>query len=280
MPTTNNATGVYATLGYNFNDPNSDIKPLSANTLAHMNSMPAFITTWQAQDIANNTVNGYYKNPVANDATTIKTTANSIITIYNTANTVPGLETIYALAQSLNTTANTFIWHTNRLSGVVPFVGQDADYPYYDTAVPLGKTALYITNQTDGITNTSPILGSFTSILVGPQISANANLVFPYVATINNSITTTTTTDPNGNVTVTSTTNLTAGQITTIQTGLSTANTSLGTRMNHDFIYFTNLKNFVDNYNATKKFVNMGETESYLVNDFIGTDKLLSRINS
>ena len=275
MPTINNANGVYAILGYNFNDPNSDVKELSANTLAHMNSMPAFITTWQAQDIANNTVNGYYKNPVANDSTTIFNVANDIITIYNTANTVPGLETIYALAQSLKNTANTFIWHTNRLSGVVPFVGQDSEYPYYDTAVPLGKTAIYITNQTDGITNTSPILGSFTSILVGPQISANANLVFPYVATINNSITTIVT-----EFDVTSTTNLTAGQITTIQTGLSTANTTLGTRMNHDFIYYTNLQNFIESYNATKKFVNIGETESYLLNEFIGTDKLLSRINS
>ena len=275
MPTINNANGVYAILGYNFNDPNSDVKELSANTLAHMNSMPAFITTWQAQDIANNTVNGYYKNPVANDSTTIFNVANDIITIYNTANTVPGLETIYALAQSLKNTANTFIWHTNRLSGVVPFVGQDSEYPYYDTAVPLGKTAIYITNQTDGITNTSPILGSFTSILVGPQISANANLVFPYVATINNSITTIVT-----EFDVTSTTNLTAGQITTIQTGLSTANTTLGTRMNHDFIYYTNLQNFIESYNSTKKFVNIGETESYLLNEFIGTDKLLSRINS
>ena len=275
MPTINNATGVYAILGYNFNDPNSDVKELSANTLAHMNSMPAFITTWQAQDIANNTVNGYYKNPVANDSTTIFNTANDIIAIYETANTVPGLETIYALAQSLKNTANTFIWHTNRLSGVVPFVGQDSEYPYYDTAVPLGKTAIYITNQTDGITNTSPILGSFTSILVGPQISANANLVFPYVATINNSITTTIV-----GLDVTSTTNLTVGQITTIQTGLSTANTTLGTRMNHDFIYYTNLQNFIESYNSTKKFVNIGETESYLLNEFIGTDKLLSRINS
>jgi hypothetical protein len=110
---------------------------------------------------------------------------------------------------------------------------------------------------------------------VGPQISANANLVFPYVATINNSITTIVT-----EFDVTSTTNLTAGQITTIETGLSTANTTLGTRMNHDFTYFTNLQNFVDSYNATKKFVNIGETESYLLNEFIGTDKLLSRINS
>ena len=251
MPTINNATGVYAILGYNFNDPNSDVKELSANTLAHMNSMPAFITTWQAQDIANNTVNGYYKNPVANDSTTIFNTANDIIAIYETANTVPGLETIYALAQSLKNTANTFIWHTNRLSGVVPFVGQDSEYPYYDTAVPLGKTAIYITNQTDGITNTSPILGSFTSI---------TTIITEFD--------------------VTSTTNLTAGQITTIQTGLSTANTTLGTRMNHDFIYYTNLQNFIESYNATKKFVNIGETESYLLNEFIGTDKLLSRINS
>jgi hypothetical protein len=60
MATVNNATGVYATLGYNFSDPNGDILNLSANTVAHLNSVPAFIESWQAQDIANASVNGYW----------------------------------------------------------------------------------------------------------------------------------------------------------------------------------------------------------------------------
>ena len=76
MAMVNNATGVYTTLGYSFNDPNGDIQVLSANTQAHLNTMPAFITSWQAQDIASNSVGGYFQNPVA-------TPVNNIITISN-----------------------------------------------------------------------------------------------------------------------------------------------------------------------------------------------------
>jgi hypothetical protein len=40
------------------------------------------------------------------------------------------------------------------------------------------------------------------------------------------------------------------------------------------------IQKFVDKYNTTKKFSNMGETETYLVNNFVGTDKIKERINS
>jgi hypothetical protein len=36
----------------------------------------------------------------------------------------------------------------------------------------------------------------------------------------------------------------------------------------------------VDEYNSVKKFTHMGETETYLVNNFVGTDKIKERINS
>jgi hypothetical protein len=87
MATVNNATGVYTTLGYNFNDPNGDIQTLSANTLAHLNTMPEFITSWQAQDIASNSVGGYFQNPTANDVNNIITLSNQI---YLLANSIAG----------------------------------------------------------------------------------------------------------------------------------------------------------------------------------------------
>ena len=53
MALVNNASGVYSTLGFNYNDPNNNIVELSANTQSSMNSVPPVITSWQAQDIAN-----------------------------------------------------------------------------------------------------------------------------------------------------------------------------------------------------------------------------------
>jgi hypothetical protein len=280
MALVNNATGVYATLGYNFDDPNGDVIQLSANTVEHLNSMPAFIESWQAQDIANGTVGGYYQNPVAANTNIIITSAGSIVSIYDSANGIIGLETIYTEANTLQLTATNFLEHTNRISGVTPFVGQDVENPYYDTAMGIGKTALYITNQTDNITNTSPILGSFTSILIGPQVGQSTSQIQNYVILIQNSLNTEETMDEGGNTITTTTSNLTPTQISDIETGLLNTNTLLYDRQTGDVTYYTNLRAFVDKYNTTKKFTNMGETETYLVNNFVGTDKIKERINS
>jgi hypothetical protein len=95
-----NSTGVFATLNYNFNDPNGAVKEYSANTQAHLNTMPAFIESWQAQDIANNDVGGYFQNPVANVTQSIWTVANTIIAIPN-LNQVANLANISSSANSL-----------------------------------------------------------------------------------------------------------------------------------------------------------------------------------
>jgi hypothetical protein len=266
-----NTAGIYATLGYNFSDPNGDISNLSADTLSHMNSMPAMINSWQASDITNNSVNGYFKNPVANDVQTIWNTANSIISL--TADNETLNSTIYVTATALAVTSNAFMIHTNRISNVDSLTNTtnavDTTAPYYTTAIAYGVNALYITNQSDGIINNSPILGSFTSILIGPQISANANTISPYVTLISNSIDS-----------LSNTSNLSAGQITQINNDLSNTNSLLSGRRTADFTFYSNLKTFVNNYNTVRGINNMGETEKYLANNFIGTDKLKTRINS
>ena len=267
MALVNNATGVYATLGYNFNDPNGDIVSLSANTVAHLNSMPAFIESWQAKDIANGAVGGYYQNPVASNTNNIITVAQNLIIVANTgaSQNIANCDLIQTAANNLVTTTQSYLDHTNRISGVTIFTGQDIVNPYYDTAMGIGKTALYITNQTDNITNTSPILGSFTSILIGPQVgSANITLQKDLIV-LTNGVTAN---------------NLTNAQINQIVSDISNTSTLLSGRQAADVAYYGNLRTFVDNYNTTKKFTNMGETETYLVNNFVGTDKIKTRINS
>lgn len=265
MARVNNATGVYATLGYNYSDPNGDVKDFSANTQANLNTMPAFIKTWQAQDITNNVVGGYFQNPVANATNSITNTTIAITGLYESVNGIAGLETVNSLAQTLFITANSFLYHTNRLSGVTPFNG-DFDHPYYETASNYGKSLVYIVNQTDGIVNTSTIMGSFTSLLAKPQVDANATTVSTYVNLITNSL--------SGN-----TTNLTPTQISTIETGLTTTNTLLSTRQSSDETFFTNMKYFTDKYNEVRQFDNLGESQTYLIQNFIGTPKLLTRLN-
>ena len=277
MPTVNNTTGVYSVLNYNFSDPNGYIQVMDANTQSHMNSMPAFITEWQATDIKNSDVGGYYYNSVAPVTQRIWNTANSIMSI--TAN-VANLNTnsvIYIAASTLASTSNTFLIHTNRLSNVDPFGGQDIDQPFYLNALNFGRMAMYVTNQTDGIINTSPIMGSFTSLLVTPQLTANSNTINAYVSLITSSISSNT--DLETGLT-SNTSNLSNSQITQIYSGLANTNNLMGGRRNADVTYYNNLRNFVNNYNTVKAIGNLSETEKYLANNFIGTQKLITRINS
>lgn len=269
MTTIANGSGVFARLQYNFDDPNDAVQEFSANTQANMNTMPAFIETWQAQDIANNDVGGYFTNPVSTYVNTIITLSAQMREEANTANSsnsaVDGLANIATAANTLATTANSFLAHTNRISGVTPFTGQDDTIPYYQTAMGLGKAAIYITNQTDGIVNSAPVMGSFTSILVGPQIHANANTITTDSITLDAVIT--------GNVSNTS-------AITQILTDLSSVNSYLSGRQSADYTFYTNLKSFMDQYNEVKTFSNMGETQDYLVKNYIGSTKLLTRLNT
>lgn len=273
MPTVNNATGVYATLGYNFDDPNKDITNFSANSQAHLSTMPAFISAWQAQDIINDDVGGYFQNPTSEYVNTIINTANSFVTLYQSSNGISGLETLYASANSLVSTAKSFLSHTDRLSGVTPWDG-DNTVPYYQSALNYGKTAVYITNQTDGIINTSPVLGSFTSILVVPQIQANANTILSSNTIIFNSIGSGL--DANSNTVFTS--NLSSSQISQIISNYSNTNILLSGRQNADVTYFTNLKDFVSKFNTVKQFSNLGETGEELITKFIGTEKLKTNL--
>jgi hypothetical protein len=267
MATVNNATGVYTTLGYNFNDPNGYVQNLSANSQTHLNTMPAFIETWQAQDIANNAVGGYFQNPLNTQINTIITVSGQLVIIANTANGMgyTNALTVMDSANTLLTQSQSFLAHTNRLSGITPFDGTDLVNPYYDTAINYGKTALYITNQTDAINNTSPIMGSFTSLFIGPQIYSYANTLSADLVTFTAAVMGSTLTD---------------ALINQVNTDINNTNTLMATRQNADITYYTNLKAFTANYNTVKQFSNMGESQSYLLNNFIGTPKLVSRINS
>jgi hypothetical protein len=280
MARVNNATGVYATLGYNFTDPNKIVQSFSANTSLVMDQFPPIIESWQARDMAANDVGGYLKNPVYNTIITIINTANSIFESANTAatNSAPNLDdeilyfganvsSIVTIANTLITTAMSFLVHTNKVSGVTSYTtASDTNInPYYQIFVSYGKQAIYITNQTDGITDNSPILGCMTSILIGPQLNTSANTISADAITLTNGISSNT---------------LTTGQVTQIQTNLTNLNNLLYSRQTSDVNFYGNLRTLVNNFNATKPFAGMGETETYLVNNLIGTPKLLSRINS
>lgn len=264
-----NTSGLYNTFKQGFDDPNGYITKLPPETIDHMNRMPPFITEWQAKDIINGEVGEYLQNPMLGIGTAIRDTAKSIV--YASDN-VTNLTTMQTKAQALADMANTFILHTDRLSGVRNFDGTgDPDDPYLDLAMSYGKTAAYIVYQTDGIDDTSPMMLSFTSLMVEPQLIANNDILRIYSGNVANSIVMT---EPN-----VYTSNLTTQSISTVNAKIDSLKTFMLERQQADIDYYVNLRSFIDKYNEVKRFNRMGNTENNMVQTMIGTPKLLDRLN-
>jgi|694.fasta_scaffold05126_26 hypothetical protein len=271
-----NAAGVFHSFGYSFDDPNGHIQELSQDTIEHLDAMPPFITDWQAQDIANKDFDGYYQNPMQSITMLIYQNANAISELANTGNGVLNLVTVRNSATQLRSNAQEFLSHTSRLSGLTPYVGTDNINPYLDMAMSFGRTAMYITQQTDGITNNAPIMGSFTSLMIEPQLIANNNTLLTYKNQVEGSINMSFDIVLQQNV---HTSNLTTQQITNINTHITNLNDYMQTRRIADIDFYSNVKYFIEGYNKTKKLNNMGETEKYLIMNLIGTEKAKTRIS-
>ena len=286
---------------YNFTpESNNAIIEFSANTLNHLNTIPSLLTDWQKSDLANNNVGGYLQNPVANVITYLRNTCNSIYNLV-TANASTNTNIITGTNSTINTyfvsiTTNTsnvgginggnFLAHTNRLSGVVNVTqsvaqtndGELGHLPHYDTALSVGQVVMYLVYQTDGIQNNAPIMGSFTSILIEEELeSFNTVLQITYTQ-INNSITITGSgldTDP-----FVRTSNLSQSQVAAIYANTSGLANMIYTRRVGDELFYATSKQIVQEYKAVKGFSGMGMTANNLVQNFVGTDKIKSRINS
>jgi len=238
--------------------------------------MPPLLKNWQIQDMGSSNVNNYFQNPVANVVQLIWNTANSYITYnsQNVQNTNPTINAAIssAIANSVliaTTYANTYIYITNRQSNVTP-QGNDTINVHYTTAISAGKVLTYLLNQTDGIQNNAPMLGNFTSIMIGNTLnslySTFANLTSTFANTINTS------SNP-------ASSNISLDNAKALQNVTSSLAYTLHTFPNNDNAFFANSQAIIADYNSLKQISNPGQTETYLMNNFIGTPKLNSRLN-
>jgi hypothetical protein len=275
---------LFSKLGYNYSDPHGDVTSFSDDTIAHLDSLPSIIEDWQTQDIADNNVGSYNQNPLGTISTSIAVSANAILNVASSIEifTNMGVSNVMAnIANSSNnliTTANNFKDHTDRVSGVTSY----SDYiteagsaiastkPFKDTIKGYSKLLMYILYQTDGISNTSIMYGAQTSLFTGPEMNVYYSALSTYANIISSSISYT----PN----VTS--NLTSTQANTIYAMIANTASFIDTRRTHDETFFTNMKTMVSDYQKTRQFSNMGESETDLVNNYTGSSKILTRINS
>ena len=153
------------------------------------------------------------------------------------------------------------------MSNVVP-MDSDMTTPHYKTSVGIGKMLSYVTNQSDGVQNNSVMMGSFTSLMI-------ANTLTNLNTTANNlSITLARTMDGLGN---------SNASLTLVQSVSDAANAiynTMTTYRQQDINFYTNSQAVMNDVQSTGDLTRLGQTETNLINNYIGTPKAISRINS
>ena len=284
------SSSVFGRLGFNFNPSDPTILDLSEGAKKHLQQTPKLIKDWQADDLRNGTTdrNSYFKNPVFNISKTIENTLqnirNSIPTVVtfdefsNTPTivvTIPALAGIYEQANISTNQVQQFIDHTDRLSNVVDILPEMGDYPHYQQAMAVGRQLLYIVYQTDNIQNNAPILGTFTSLFVGTELSDLNDTIEPYSSQIASSIFTIDLGEGGSSIG----SNLTPTQIQTITNGIKNIKTITERRRKHDENFWNKAQIIVEEYQLLKS-LNDGEVQQFLINEYVGTDELKEKIKT
>lgn len=268
---------VFGRLGYSFNDPaSSSVQTFSQNVSNRMAMVPPLLKKWQMQDLGSSNVSNYFQNPVANVIQSIWNTANSYITYnsQNIQNTDPTINTSIssAIANAVliaTSYANTYLYISNRQSNVVA-AGNDTINIHYTTAMSTSKTLMYIVNQTDGIQNNATIMGNFTSIMIGNTLNSLfltfSNLTSIFANTINTS------SSP-------ASSNISLVNAQALQNNLATLASTMYSFPQNDNNFFKNSKAVLADFNSLKQVSNLGQSETYLMKNFIGTPNLVSKLN-
>ena len=300
FPSSSPVASVFGRLGYNFTPADPTILELSAPAKKHLQSIPRLLKDWQAEDMRNGNVGSYYKNPVADVVNSINSALEQIQTkiFVGTSTTAGGeevpvtsniyispLEDVYHEATFALEEGQKFLKHTDRVSGLSnPVPATDttestADYPHYQQVIGIGRTLLYICNQTDGILNNAPVLGAMTSIFVKDELTTYKDTIITYPGLIANSITTQTVWSGEDSSTTT-TSNLTSIQIDTVIENIRAVKSYLQTRRTHDENFWIKAREVIRDFQILDDFNGGGEIQNFLINNFIGTDKLKDSANT
>jgi len=279
---------LFARLGFNYTDTNSDITPLTNDVKKTLDVMPKMLQDWQVADLSANTANGYFLNPCANVTSNIWNVSNTLVSVTDGLIGTGNLTNLWAQINSTladisnnatsNTQAGDFLSHTDRISGVTSFqtsVNENTEnLPFFDTAMQTGKALVTLIYQTDGIQNNAPIMGNFTSLFVANTLSGLYNTINSYVTTVNNSITISGGPPPTPFI---YTSNLTFNIVNAIATSANSINSTFYTRRTHDEQFFKNSADLLTDFNKIND-IGSGSSEQYLITNYIGTDKLKSRL--
>jgi hypothetical protein len=267
-------TQLFDQLGYNYTPTGNEIVNYSPDVIATLDKMPPLLEEWQFNDLINNDIapTNYFTNPVVTITNTIRSNFASIRSASILVDSLSGI--VEACSNGIDD-CDDFIDHTNRIAGLVQPNEETAELPHYDMAVGVGKTLMQLIYQADGIQNTAPVMGSLTSLFIEDDLQSKYNVTTGYATLITNSISTSE--DPETFVTI-YTSNLTSGQINEIISNINVISNTMQTRRVHDENFYTNSVNMLERFQELKRYSDLGESDSNLINNYIGTDRLKNNI--
>jgi hypothetical protein len=260
---------------------------LSQETKNFLNTQPISLETWQKNDLANGTIiaTNYYKNPMLGISNQLRANAQNLLGLLSSINSYDYAGGIPMASSTSGLIGEIELYkeHTSNVAGVtkaeatVPEDGSPViEYPDYDSAVQLGQNLLMLLNNTDGIQDSTPLLGSMTSLFISDEIVSNTITIGQDYSTVN--MTLRTDIDANGNVIILS--NITTDAANLIVTHVQSANGMLNTRRLHDWNFFRQGLILLEDSNKIENLENVGNTQLYLINNLIGTDDYKKKLAS
>lgn len=287
---------VFINLSYDF-DSNKFGNALILSTTAN-NYLEALVNTdslltWQETEIANNNFirTDYYKNPMINvvsdffDNINVFYANTSIIDEFDSAAAGALIANVNTISSELIANQiGRFLQHTSNISGVTqstPSYNEDfsiiTDYPDYEKSISVGQQVLRIVYETDGIQNGEPILGNFTSLFIEDDLQELSITLGELSVTMNSTISVeeieNPNTDPEAPPTITVyTSNISESVANVFYTYANTANNLIWNRRLHDENFYRKSNEIVDVYHKVRKLRSLGKIETYLVENYIGTD--------
>jgi hypothetical protein len=304
FPNSSPNASVFARLGFDYDPADDTILELPEDVKTQLNAMPRLMKDWQAEDMRNDNVGGYYKNPMAGSIDSFNSTIREILSkvvvstvttidhesgttttiktyvTFENANNITGREIADELDYTLDE-GEKYKDHTDRLSGVVePMVEPEntTELPHLDQVESLGRVLLFICNQTDGIMNTAPIIGSMTSLFTVSEINAYNTTLVPYPNLIANSIRQEIAITGEEVIT-TYVSNLSSNLVTTLVNTLRDSRSHNRNRRVHDENFYTNAKAVLKEFEGFNKQNKAGYVRNVLTNNYIGTEKLNESAN-
>jgi len=274
-------SSIFGRLSFDFDSSKfGEAEPLSNQSISYYETVGNQLKDWQYDDIVNSTASReqYFRNPISNVCLDIKVSANSLFEVSNgvyfTSNPSTG-NLISSTASSLILEIDALRSHTDNVSGVSSS-SMSTGIPSYDLMVAVGNEITRLLVNQEDIANTSGVLGSATSLFIEDDLTVYFSILENDVSLVNSSITIISTEDPEnpGEFIDSLESNLSISQVTSVYNNVSSFYTFVNTRRTHDWQFFENSLNVLNDLSSVNRFTFVGNTQIYLINNYIGTEKL------